>query len=228
MENSLYYLKWFADVPLTFDEYLKIKDSITKECRWYLAGKYCERVKYNHENCEAVRRPWLLRLSQELGCSKTTVRRFARYAKAIDRLSLIVPDIVSDLISGKFYMSLENVLYLAARPSEAIPEIIEQVKSGEEKLYHIFPERAIKLRKTQPPKLSGDSAPVTVKDTPKYAPDAEAAVLTFTISSWTKTISRACLSSITDVSESAHSMLNRELNNLKSVTTALIELITEA
>jgi predicted CopG family antitoxin len=226
-ENSLNYAKCFSDVPITVEEYMKIKGFITKECRWYLVGKYCDRDKYRRSTGESVQ-DLLIRLAQEFDCSEPTLRRFVSYAKAIDYLQSVVPDVVSELISGKLRMSVENVRSLANRPDEEIPKIIKRIKSGEEWLYQIFPERAVKSIKTSLPKRLGKPVQATVKDTPKYDPDAQVTGLTYTIPSWSSVIDRVFMSNdFRVVSKDAREKLLKELFAFKSVTDLLLELLGE-
>lgn len=73
-EKPLDFTNRFRDVPSTVEDYLRIKDSITRERRWYLIGKFCEREKYERKNDEPVQE-LLTRLGQCFGCSEPAIRR---------------------------------------------------------------------------------------------------------------------------------------------------------
>jgi len=227
VEKSLNFAKWFRDMPLTVVEFVEDKDTLTKECRWYIIGKYCEMEKYNRKNNESVQELFA-RLGQDIGCSEPTIRRFVSYFKAIDYLQTEVPDVVSDILSGKLRMSVENVRNLANRPHAEIRKIVERVKSGEERLYEIFPERAVKPKNELLDRRRRNPARATVKDTPKYDPDAQITGLTYTIPSWVGAIDRVFMGdNINAVSRPARKKLIKELSSLKDATDLIMELLLE-
>ena len=72
------FTNWLHNLPLTAPELNKIENAMTKEYRWYIIGKYCEREKYKRKNNEYVQ-DLLTRLGQDIGCSEPTIRRFVSY-----------------------------------------------------------------------------------------------------------------------------------------------------
>lgn len=132
------------------------------------------------------------------------------------------------MLSGKLRMSLENVINLTNRPQSEIREIVERVKSGEEKLYEIFPETAVRRKNELLDKRRRNPVRATVKDTPKYDPDAQVTGLTYTIPSWVSAIERVFMSdNIHMVSKSARKKLVKELSSLKDSANFMMELISE-
>ena len=188
-EKTINSAKWFRDIPISVQEYLSIKDTITKECRWYLIGRISERAKLCREHDETVEQ-LLARYGQKLDCSEPTLRRFVRYSIAIDYLHAIEPLIASEVISGRLRMSVENLICLANKPCAEISVTVERIKSGDEKLYEIFPERGGRYGKRLPDIQIKPNIGVTVKDTPKYDPDTQVMGLAYTIPSWVNAINR--------------------------------------
>ena len=227
-ESSQHFMEWLRGAPLTVEEYTEIKDTITKEWRWYLIGKFCVREKQQRKNDESVYE-LLTRLGQGFGCAEPTMRRFVSYFKAIDYLQSIVPDAVADILSGQLKLSVENVRNLAKRPSAEILHTLERIKLGKEKVCEIFPERLRSEKKELLDTWQENTIKTTVKDTPKYDPDAQVTGLTYTIPSWVSAIDRVFMSdNIHNISKDARHSLGKELENLKNVLEALLELIREA
>ena len=188
-EKSLNSSKWFQNIPISIPEYLLIKDIITKECRWYIMGRISERAKITRKQGESVEE-LLTRLGQEMGCSEPTLRRFVKYSIAIDYLRMVEPAIALEIISGKLRMSVENLICLASKSHTEIPITVNRIKSGDEKLYEIFPERTSRNGRYSVDTQIKDTTGMTVKDMPKYDPDAQAMELAYTIPSWVNSINR--------------------------------------
>ena len=223
VEQSAKVTKWIRSVPITENGLLKNYDTSIKECRWYIIGKYCEMGKYTRNNKETVHE-LLTRLGQDIGCSEPTIRRFVSYAKAIDYLQLIVPDIVSELLSGQLRLSIENTRNFARRPHSEMNKIVERIKSGKERTYEIFPERIVSTLKF--PETSRNN--ITVKDTPKYDPDAQIAGLSYTIPSWISAIERVITSdTLHKVSKTSRNKLVKELTVLKDTIGLMMKILTE-
>ena len=226
-EKSRNAVTWLDDVPASIEEFHKSKDTFTKECRWYLIGKYCVREKQKRKK-GVILRELYTQLGQGFGCSEPTIRRFVSYYKLIECLRLTMPELVIDMISGEIKLSVENARSLLNRPQEDIPKIVARVKSGEESICAIFPERAAKsLKQTHDSRRITQPA-ATVKDTPKYDPDAQVVGLTYTIPSWVNAIDRVFMSdNLCEVSTSARKKLIKELSALKSTADVMIKLLTQ-
>jgi hypothetical protein len=221
------HVEWHNHISATVEEYCVIKDTISKECRWYIIGKYCERERLNHRGKE-TREALFMRLGQSFGCSEPTVRRFISYGKAIDHLHAVAPDIVDDIVSGNLIISIENLRSLVKRPHMEMYRTVARIKSGKERIHEIFPERAIKLKKSAIDRKQKASLVSTVKDTPKYDPDAQVMGLTYTIPSWITAIERIFMSAhICDVTKHARNKLIKELSALENATDLMLELLSE-
>ena len=219
--------KWLGATPISIEKYISIRDMITKECRWYLIGKISERAKQNRGYDESVEE-YLARFGKNLGYSEPTLRRFVKYAKSMDCLHSVEPNIALELITGKLRMSVENLISLAKRSRSDIRITVERIKSGDEKLNVIFPERAAKQDKALSCKRCGNDTKGTVKDTPKYDPDAQVTGLTYTIPSWVSAIDRVFMSeNIYVISRTARNKLSKELSSLKEIAILLMGRLSE-
>ena len=226
-EKSINSTKWFRDIPISIQEYQSIKDTITKECCWYLMGRISERAKLYRKHNETIEQ-LLTRHGQELGCTEPTLRRFVRYSIAMDYLQAVEPSIAAEIISGKLRMSVENLICLANRPCAEIPNIVKRIKSGDEKLYEIFPEAAARYGMTSGEKQEKRSNRITVKDIPKYDPDTQVMGLAYTIPSWVSTINRVLLSdNFHVISKTALRKLCKELSVLKETVELMMKNLLE-
>ena len=221
------FTNWLHNLPLTAPELNKIENAMTKEYRWYIIGKYCEREKYNRKNNETVQ-DLLTRLGQDIGCSEPTIRRFVSYFKAIDYLQSIVPDAVAEILAGEIEMSVENVRNLARRSYKDILDTLERIKSGKERVCDIFPERAVRPKIKPFDKQHKNATETTVKDVPKYDPDAQVTGLTYTIPSWVSAIDRIFMNdNIYAVSKTARKKLIKELSVLKETIDLMMDALSE-
>ena len=226
-EKSINSAKWFRDIPISVQEYQSIKDTITKECRWYLIGRISERAKLYRKHNETIEQ-LLTRHGQELGCTEPTLRRFVRYSIAIDYLQAVEPSIAAEVICGKLRISVENLICLANRPCAEIPNIVERIKSGDEKLYEIFPEAAARYGMLSSERKEKYNIGITVKDIPKYDPDTQVMGLAYTIPSWVNAINRVMVSdNLNVVSKIALKKLLRELSILNETVEIMMKHLSE-
>jgi len=226
-EKSNNSAKWFCGIPISIEEYLSIKDTITKECRWYLMGRISEREKLNRRHGETVEQ-LLARYGQKLGYTESSLRRFVQYSIALDYLQVVEPTIAVEVISGKLRMSSENLIHLANKPRAEIPLIVKRIKSGDEKLYEIFSEVSAKYKKSLQDKQKKDNIGVSVKDVPQYDPDTQVMGLAYTIPSWVSAINRLIISdNFNAVSKTALKKLKKELSLLKESAELMMKHLAE-
>ena len=216
--------------------------NITNETRKYLIGKRYEMEKIlgahnstgtNQHSEKEVRAKMLPeppyedkairtreRLGAEYNMSHTTVFLYGKYSEAIDKLTTVVPDITSKILSGKAKITRENVVELSQLPSLSIKRLsvllLEDETKFQEGLRKLIPEKQRILRKHI---VSAG----TVKEMPVYDPDAEISGLTLTVPSWVSSIERA-RSSIDLISTTinARLKLNKELLKLKETIDLMI------
>lgn len=171
------------------------------------------------------------RIGQEYKLSHATVEKYARYAKAIDRISKADASIIPQILSGRTRIGQDNIIDIADLPDEQIQAVTSSIP--DDFGYHVDRDRIItSLRRIpkkhspcwNPPKLMAPS----VKDMPSYDPDAEISSLTLTIPSWcsslSRTISHADLQAVTDnARKNLHHELFLLMRTIKEILDNLLE-----
>ena len=226
IEGDFYYreevIAWICRMQLQ-------REQLPDELRHYLIGKQYESEKSVYlglsELPEDIGKPYLNdvshpktrseirmeileRISQENNISKGTVEKYAIYTKAIDVINSKRPDLVKNILSGQYKISHINVIELSKLDPHDIDKVqkrIEQMQQNSVK-YHQF--RNVLDYSVEKKKASATAGSVSVKDMPKYDPDAEVVGLTFTIPTWTRSIDRVIKKTDFDmVSQSAKANL---------------------
>lgn len=179
--------------------------------RKYLNGK-----RYMLELiAERMAAPWdggpsetvVRRIADEIGVCPRTVWEYAAFARRIDRLRILDPGLAERVLTGR-YMVAENRLdkLMSSRRTDA-------VFSENSSLPDVCREE-------------GALSPRSVKDTPRYDPDAEMIGLVLTIPSWIgsirRTMQRTDMGAISPQTRQELIKALRELNSLSE------EMITAA
>ena len=229
--NSENLALWYRDVPITVDEFNRIKDGITKECRRYLIGKICEREKNNRAS-EEVMKDVYMRLGQIFGYVGATLKYLIAYMRTIELFQKIAPDIASDILRGKTRLSFRNTIKLEKMELSDVRIIMDRLANEETPADVIINEqkelskskKRRGRRKQKFPKLPT----VSIKDTPPYDPDAQITALSFTIPSWVKMIDKAFMNTdLHKISHPACSKLIKELMELKDVADVMIAMLSD-
>jgi hypothetical protein len=146
----------------------------------------------------------------------------------MDYLQAVEPAIATEVISGKLRMSVENLICLANRPCAEIPIIVERIKSGDEKLYEIFPEAAARYGISSGERKEKYNTGITVKDIPKYDPDTQVMGLAYTIPSWANAINRVLISdTLNVVSKTALKKLLKEMSVLNETVEIMMKYLSD-
>ncbi len=224
--------------------------NISEETRKYLIGKRYEAEKivglrkcgrganqYTYEyigddeeideKASVVKYKTAQRLGQEYHVSPSTVKKYGRYSRALDRIQEKESDIVPGILSGQIKISHENVMEMSTmKPTELrkVKKIIEG--QGESFVPYRDTRTGIKqIEGRRPQTLSGPS----IKDMPEEDPDAEVAGLTLTIPSWASSIERVkTKADISAVSAQALMNLQSALNALQKNIADMLDSIKEA
>lgn len=195
--------------------------NISEETRKYLIGRQYEAEKKAQKNGNGYNQycpsPWGIskrgrrpdeesgrrtaaRLGKEHNVCGTTVLKYSKYSAALDTISQNAPELTSQILSGAYKISYENIVALAEMEPNELQELSKKV--GKNPLAFA---RYSESRRSLSSDLSEKPAPqVTeqpaIKTMPIYDPDAEVAGLTLTIPSWISSIDRtknaACLEMI--------------------------------
>lgn len=166
------------------------------------------------------------RLGREYRISHATVDKYGTYANAIDLLSRAEPELAPKILSGQIKMSQENVLELSRLSPSDIRRVNADLAEDDfaySDTRNIVPRRK-KAKKSDSPQLPE----ISVKNMPKYDPDAEILSLVFTIPSWISSIERTrSTANFAEVSGDARHRLEDELEQLRSIIDTMLLAVKE-
>ena len=219
--------------PLLSNDYTWLEESVSVEFKWYTIGLTCwfaDKKTFDSErlNSSLTRE----QVAQNAGKSAETMKRYMCYVNSIDRLHTSMPELTENILAGKTKLGLKTTIILAKQSPEDIPLIMERVGSEETPIRRIITEQ-IKRPLLYPRRFSDGRStkysPKSVKDKPRYDPDAQVAELTFTIPSWEKAINRVYLGdNLHEATKGARMNLRIKLETLKCVIDQITKQITEA
>ena len=164
-------------------EHLRNKGIMTAAGR-FLTGMWLEREKAR--NRKKYGRPRTREaeryIADELNIAPVSVRKHARYARALETIRKDDPELVAQLLSGKRTLSVQKVVEMAeigAGEKRTLTQRLRKI-SEFQNLHngHRFP--------AQDPVRSN----LSIKDMPAYDPDAALTGLTLTVPSWMGSIQR--------------------------------------
>lgn len=131
-----------------------------------------------------------LRIAEEHHISWNTVNKYAAYAKAIAEIEKKAPDVAELILSGQLKISHENISEMASLTANQIRIVMERIKKLQEEPYVRYKQTRTQLQNITLSKHSQMPDGPSVKDMPKFDPDAELTSLTLTIPSWKSTLQR--------------------------------------
>ena len=230
----------FSVLPILFDcrEAAEIwicenqlgRRNLADEARHFLIGKQYEAEKaitmnrnpegINQHSTDAERqerssnRRTAQRIGDENHISSGSVEKYATYAKAIDVIEQKNPEMAANILAGKYKVSHNNVLELAKLPGEKIERVRQRIESLQKPSGMYGQIRSI-LRTSEEKIQDSEPMTVSVKDVPKFDPDAEIVGLSLTVPSWTGSLKRMQEKDMSEVSMKAKLDLARNLNELK-------------
>lgn len=166
------------------------------------------------------------RIARENNIARSTVEKYAVYAKALDDLKTKDPDIAAKILSGQYKVAHKNVVAL----SKLTPAEIKKVERAIQKMQEPFIQfnKFRTVLSTAPASTSEDDAISSVKDMPAFDPDADITGLTLTIPSWTSSINRVLTKTdLSIVSDTARNSLANELQSLLKNIDKMLSAIEE-
>ena len=186
--------------------------NISEETRKYLIGKrylnekiinknpkgnnqYTKISKKNTPKKQPTTMLTATKLGKEYKVSSRTIVEYAKYANSIDVLEENEPELVSKVLSGDIKISQDDIRRLS----------IDKSPTKEKIKKHL--EKQQKYRKEPP-------AHKSIKDMPKYDPDAEILSIIYTVPSWISSMNRLISTDYMKISKNTKTKLINELNNL--------------
>ena len=222
--------------------------NISEEARKYLIG-----MQYENEKVIASRRNYLGinqytadrsrvrgrppkepsreytvdRIARENHISRCTVQKYARYANALEKIREKNPKMFPKILSGRYKISQTNVANLSTLSPAEMKQLENRLDNSASAFVQYKGTRAEIGKTTE----AADPLPqfsVSVKDMPKFDPDAEIVGLTLTIPSWEGSISRVIRSAKLDLaSVKAKNDLIEKLGSLTAMADDAIATIKE-
>jgi len=152
------------------------------------------------------------RVATENHISHGTVQKYAQFSRAMDVIKEKCPELFPKLMSGYYKISHENLVSLSQLPAEEIRKIAKSSES-DPKAFVPYKDTRAEIMKTNPSSPVGPAP--SIKDMPKYDPDAEAVSLSLTIPAWISSLNRACeKTNFGLITDGARDQLIKALNSL--------------
>ena len=217
--------------------------NITEETRKFLIGMQYENEKIvsrirnklgknqhsvidsisDDEFDDAACRHWTAqRIAEENNVSAGTVQKYAIFTRALEKIGKKEPKLVPKILSGQYKIAHKHVIEMAELSEDDLKRINRKIDRNPADFMHYKATRQITPGKSE---TSNSETPVgpSVKDMPKFDPDAEISSLTLTIPSWQSSIERAkSTSDLNIVSMRAKGNLMKALNELRNTITDLL------
>ena len=131
------------------------------------------------------------RIANTYHISRSTVEKYANYTRALEIIGKKEPKLVPKILSGRYKVSHNGVVELAKLSASDVQSINRRLeRTGPE--FARYQTTRKEINQTQKSKdIKRADGPVTsIKDMPKYDPDAEVTGLSLTIPSWSGSIHR--------------------------------------
>ena len=158
--------------------------------------------------------------------SRSTVEKYANYTRALETIGRKEPKLVPKILSGRYKISHNGVMELAALPAADVQSINRKLElTGPDFVRYQATRKEIQQIRKHDPHNSPEPAP-SVKDMPEYDPDAEVTGLSLTIPSWSSSMSR--VEKATDfnaISDSARHKLQNALLDLQNSALHMLNLL---
>jgi hypothetical protein len=218
-----------GDIPLKAEEVKNLLSGATSERRYFLLGKLClaERDRRPSEFVHDV----YASVGREFGYSETGLRRYVLFAKAIDYLQSVAPEIVPGIMGGTARISYENAIALSRKGREEILRIAGQLADASLTVNSIFqkcPPSYARRKRNRGEKSATGQKPATIKDTPEHDPDAQVSSLSYTIPSWVGVVDNVFMNTdFNQISLSARYKLRKELALLAETAKTVLDILSD-
>lgn len=174
-------------------------------------------------------------LASDLGTkyhvSHSTIEKYGRYSRAIDRLAEVSPSMLPRIMSGEVHIGIDNMVDIAKMTDQEIGAITKAITDedtvGLDKNGIITALIKAQDSFSEAAKSDKVNAP-SVKDMPVYDPDADVTSLTMTIPMWQSSIVRVKeKANMTTVSEKAKLALRGAFISLMNTIDNMLDIMKE-
>lgn len=169
------------------------------------------------------------RLGKEYNLSPATIWKYKTFAEAIDVIYDITEGFCHKILSNKLKLSQENVIAISQLSEKEIRDMADYILNERVDFASFANSRRL-MPKATADKIEENTVVkrTTIKDMPKYDPDAEAASLTLTIPSWISFMKRVCTAcDMGNVSQNAKNRLFNELYRLVNTVFDMLDILKE-
>lgn len=162
------------------------------------------------------------RIADENNVSAATVQKYAIYTRALEEIGKKEPKLVPKILSGQYKIAHKHVVEMAELPAQSLKRINQKIDRN--------PAKYMQYKATRPSASNKNDSFVSdlpagpsVKDMPKFDPDAEISSLILTIPSWQSSIERTRnTADLTIVSPQAKDNLVHALSELQNTIEDLL------
>lgn len=169
------------------------------------------------------------RIADENGITHMTVRKYAAYARALENIRKKAPELVKNILSGKYKISHDTITELSESSPEQLEKFIKAISKNAKAFVQYSTTRDILLHilgKTEP--MPPEPPKPSVKDMPTFDPDAQFIELSLTIPSWINSLQHAYvnITSVT-ISNETKCRLSISLQSLSEQIQKILNTISE-
>ncbi|MBP3731360.1 MAG: hypothetical protein J6I40_07830 [Mailhella sp.] len=225
MRGRLEAMSWICSLSLA-------RQNLTGSYRTYLIGKICllkaeMAVRKMQELNDSAQKKGVsrrisrngdvfafIRICREIGMKyglhPLTVKRFSRYAEAIDKIRGLNPKLAEDILNGRIKHRKKNFFKVSGSSTQELEAFCRNLAREGRHNSASAPDSSFSSSAGMKVHLPADAG--SIKNMPRYDPDAELKSLSLTMPSWVSSIQRvAGSSSIEESTESARRVLAEEL-----------------
>lgn len=164
------------------------------------------------------------RIAEENNLNYGTVQRYGALAKSIEEIRGKCPDLASKILSGKYKICRNNILALANLPQDALDSLNTKIDRNNKPFVEYSKTRNL----ISPNQEYSTNGAQSIKDMPKFDPDAVISELFLTIPSWISSINRVKnQANFLVATENGRLKLINELEHLKDAISNLLSKATE-
>ena len=170
------------------------------------------------------------RIAADNHVSHGTVQKYGAYSRALDTIKEKCPELFPKLLSGRYKISHQNLIDLSKLSATEIRKVVRKFDGSAQ--FTPYKSTRSELQKATARKSSPQqhSSPApSVKDIPKYDPDAEVTSLTLTIPTWISSMNRVeNVTHFGSISDTARKKTIEALKNLYGKALELLAIMEDA
>ena len=164
------------------------------------------------------------RIAKDNHISHSTVQKYAQYSRAVDTIKKKCPELYPKLLSGNFKISQDRIIELAGYSAADIRKMLKRTDSVNQP-YVTYKETREEIMKAD--QKSVNTGP-SIKDMPKFDPDAEVISLSLTIPAWISSLNRTRDNARFDqISDKTREKLSASLRELYTKTLEVLTVVED-